>query len=119
MRLLHVWREARGKKLEKELHDLVAHIDGMSVLAKSVCFNSVWAMHEHLVVAYDGLSVPERKIFMRALRKGAHEMWKKGRRPSAIGLGVVLLNIESRHTPGEIAATVLQRTNAIILAASK
>jgi hypothetical protein len=119
MRLLQVWREARGKRLENELNDLLAHIDGMSVLAKSVCFNNVWATHEYLVAAYDSLPVPDRKILIRSLRKGASKMWKQGRCPSAIGLGIVLLNIESRQVPGESAAAVLQRTNAIIAAASK
>jgi hypothetical protein len=47
MRLLQVWREARGKRPENELNDLLAHVDGMSVLAKSVCFNNIWATHEY------------------------------------------------------------------------
>jgi hypothetical protein len=117
MRLVHVWREARGKRLENELSDLVARIDGMSALAKSTCFNNIWATHEHLVAAYDALSVPDRRLLIRALKKGAHEMWLRGRRPSAIGLGIVLLNIESRHTPGVSAAAVLRQTNVMIIAA--
>jgi hypothetical protein len=119
MRLLQVWREARGRRLENELNDLLAHVDSMSTLAKSVCFNNIWATHEYLVAAYDSLPVPDRKLLIRSLRKGASKMWKQGRRPTAIGLGIVLLNIESRHTPGESAAAVLERTNAIIVAASK
>ena len=119
MRLLQVWREARGRRLENELNDLLAHLDGMSVLAKSVCFNNIWATHEYLVAAYDSLPVPDRKLLIRSLRKGASTMGKQGRRPSAIGLGIVLLNIEGRHVPGESAAAVLQRTNAITIAAAK
>jgi len=81
MRLLQVWREARGKRLENELNDLLAHVDGMSALAKSVCFNNIWATHEYLVAAYDSLPVPDRKLLIRSLRKGASKMWKQGRRP--------------------------------------
>jgi hypothetical protein len=104
---------------EDELNDLL-HMDDMSALAKSVCFNNMWATHEHLVAAYDSLPVPDRKLLIRSLRKWrASKMWKQGRRPTAIGLAIVLLNIERRHTPGESAAAVLQRTNAIIMAASE
>jgi len=119
VRLLQLWREARGKRLEDELSDLVARINTMSPLARSTCFNSIWATHEHLVAAYNALSVPDRRLLMRALKKGAHEMWKQGRHPSAIGLGIVLLNIESRHTPGESAASVLRYTNSMIATASQ
>ena len=118
MRLLQVWREARGKRLENDLNDLVARIQGMSTLAASVCFNDIQA-NQHLAAAYDALSVAERKLFMKALKKGADNLWKQGRRPSAIGLGIVLLNIESRHVPGESASNVLTRTNAIIERAAR
>jgi hypothetical protein len=113
MRLLQAWRESRGRKLENELIDLVARIQGMSPLAKSICFNDIRA-NQRLAAAYGALSVAQRKLFMRALKKGAHQLWKQGRHPSVIGLGIVLLNIESRHVPGESAATVFNRTNAII-----
>jgi hypothetical protein len=53
---------------ENELNDLL-HMDDMSALAKSVCFNNMWATHEHLVAAYDSLPVPDRKLLIRSLRK--------------------------------------------------
>jgi hypothetical protein len=117
MRMPQAWRDARGKTLENELSDLVARINRMNTRAKSRCLDSIWATHAHLKAAYDSKSIAERKAFLQRLKLNAYQLWKRGDRPSAIGLGIVVLNLESRYVPD--AANVLRQTEAIIVAAAR
>lgn len=51
-------------------------------------------------------------------RKSAVQMWDSGDWPSALGLTVSALNIESEYVPGKDAAYVSAQTDKIIVEAA-
>jgi hypothetical protein len=63
---------------------------------------------------YELASSTDRERILKELRDVSRRLWSAGNRPQALALGVLMLNIESRFTPGDDAAFVKQSTDALI-----
>lgn len=99
--------------MAKEMHDILARIHAANEAAKRACFNQCPCNIRDLRSAYDAGTGSERRPILRELKKSAEAMWKRGDWPSALGIGVVALNVESRHVPGSDAAAVLRENRRI------
>ena len=51
---------------------------------------------DHVLEAYEPASASERKAILKQCRQGADRMWNGGDWPSALGLAIACLNVESR-----------------------
>ena len=63
---------------------------------------------------YELASSADRERILKELRDVSRRLWSAGNRPQALALGVLLLNIESKLTPGDDADFVKQTTDALI-----
>jgi hypothetical protein len=114
MGLFDMWRQARGTVMRKELDDVMARVRAANPHALSAFYNNVEQTIEPLRGAYRPGSTAERKAILKECHRSATEMWNSGDWPSALGLGISALNIESEYVPGKDAAYVKAETDKII-----
>ena len=118
MGIFDMWRWARGKVMRQEFEDTMALIPNPNESAKRKFLNNVHATIEPLKERYGPASASERKAMLKQCRKSASQMWDSGDWPSALGLSVSALNVESEYVPGEDAAFVKAETDKIIAEAA-
>jgi hypothetical protein len=118
MGILDRWREARGDVMRQELEDAMARIHNANESAMRAFYNNIDATIEPLREAYGPASASERKAVLKHSRKSITQMWDSGDWPSAIGLVISILNVESEYVPGEDAAIVKAQTDKIIAEAA-
>ena len=118
MGIFDMWRWARGKVMRQEFEDTMARIPNPNESAKRKFLNNVHATIEPLKERYGPASASERKAMLKQCRKSASQMWDSGDWPSALGLNVSALNVESEFVPGEDAAFVKAETDKIIAEAA-
>ena len=99
MGVLRMWREARGRVMRAEFEDLIVRIRGANGSAMSTFYNEVDQTIDDLRRDYGQASARERKAMLKDCRKGANQMHDTGYWPSALGLGISVLNVESEHVP--------------------
>jgi hypothetical protein len=118
MGILGMSREARGVVMLNELDDIAARIDAANDKALSRFFGKIAHSIAPVRTKYETSSDSDRKAILRLLKKSAGEMWEQGDWPSALGLGVVSLNVESQFVPGPDASMVKANTALLILKAA-
>jgi hypothetical protein len=118
MGLFDLWREARGNVLRQQFDDAMMRLKGANYPAMRAFYSNIEATIEDLREAYNAASSSERKAILNHCRKSMNRMWDRGDWPSALGLGISSLNIESEHLPGEDAAYVKRETDKIIAEAA-
>lgn len=104
----------RGDILRKQCDDLQRRIDALDIEPKSACFNYIKSTYDPVSEGYELASSADRERILKELRDVSRQLWSVGNRPQALALGVILLNIESRATPGDDAAFVRQMTDTLI-----
>jgi hypothetical protein len=107
-------REARGDVLRKEFNDLKRRIDSADSGSKSTCFNHIRATFGPVSEGYALASSADRERILKEIREVSRRLWEAGNRPQALALGVIMLNIESKFTPGDDAAFVKAATDTLI-----
>ena len=114
MGILGMSREARGVVMLNELDDIAARIDGANYKALSRFFGKIAHSIAPVKTKYETSSDSDRKAILTLLKKSATEMWEQGDWPSALGLGVISLNVESQFVPGPDASMVKAKTSLLI-----
>jgi hypothetical protein len=114
MGIRDLWRQARGVVLRREYEDLMARMNGANVHARRAFLNNIEQTIDDVVATYSAASERERRAFSKEFQKAAKEMWTRGDWPSALGAGVSLLNAQSRFVPGDDAAYVRAKTDALV-----
>jgi hypothetical protein len=104
----------RGNILREQYDDLKRRIDALDVEPRSACFNYIKSTYGPVNEGYELASSTDRERILKELRDVSRRLWSAGNRPQALALGVLMLNIESRLTPGDDAAFVKQSTDALI-----
>ena len=106
-----LFEAARGGVMRKEFEDAMARIGAANRWA---VYNIVQHTIGPLREAYGPASLHRRETLLEECRKSGTEMWNSGDWPSALGLCISCLNIESEYLPGEDAAYVKTETDKII-----
>ena len=114
MAIIDMPREARGADLRKEYEDVMARMRGANPPARAAFLSNVHQTIDHMIGFYSSASVPCRKAYLRKMRKACRKMWANGDWPSALGLGISCLNVESRFILGDDATYVKIKTDCII-----
>ncbi len=109
-----MWREARGAVMRKELDDITARIRTANPHVLFAFYNNVEQTIEPLREACRAASSGQRKSILKGCRQSATEMWNSGDWPSALGLGISALNVESEFVPRKDAAYVKSESDKII-----
>jgi hypothetical protein len=111
-----LFEAARGGVLRKEFEDTMARIgaaNGWEV------YKNVHQIIGPLRETYRPAPTHRRETLLAECRKSGTEMWNSGDWPSALGLCISCLNIESEYLPGKDAAYVKTETDKIIEQAAK
>ena len=106
-----LFEAARGGVMRKEFEDAMARIGAANRWA---VYNIVQQTIGPLREAYGPAWLYGRETLLEECRKSGTEMWNSGDWPSALGLCISCLNIESEYLPGEDAAYVKTETDKII-----
>ena len=106
-----LFEATRGCVMRKEFEDAMARIGAANRWA---VYNIVQHTIGPLREAYGPASLHRRETLLEECRKSGTEMWNSGDWPSALGLCISCLNIESEYLPGEDAAYVKTETDKII-----
>jgi len=114
MGILNLWREDRGNVLRKQFDDLKQRMDAADADAKLACFNCIKSTANDVSGGYADASSADRKQILRHAAKVSRQLWDRGDWPQALGLGIIMLNAESRFVPGDDAAYVRAATDALI-----
>ena len=118
MGIVNLWQEARGNVLRKKWDKLKRGIDTADFSAKSACLGYIKTRSESLGRLYARSSSADQKRIYKRVAKESLRFSKAGDWPSACGLYVMMLNIESGYLPGSDAACVKVETDALINEAS-
>jgi hypothetical protein len=114
MYFLNLWQEARGNVLRKRYESLKPRIDAADPIAKSVCFDVVKSHFGYASSHYTRASSTERKRFLKHASKAVHQLSDASDWPRALGLTIIMFNLEARHLPGDAAAVLKAATDALI-----
>ena len=110
----HLWQEARGNVLRRRYDGLKARIDAADPAAKSACFDVVKSTFDLLSKHYAKSSSAERKGVLKHASRTIHQLSDAGDWPRALGLTIIMLNLEASHLPGDDAAVLKAATDALI-----
>ena len=113
MNLLNLWQEARGNVLRRRYEGLKPRIDAADATAKSACFGVVKSF-EFLTRRYASASRAERKRVLKHVSTTVHQLSDASDWPRALGLTIIMFNLEARHLPGDDAAVLKAATDALI-----
>jgi hypothetical protein len=114
MNFLDLWQEARGNVLRRRYESLKPRIDAADPAAKSACFGVVKSNFEFLSSRYASASSAERKRVLKHASKTVHQLSDASDWPRALGLTIIMFNLEARHLPGDDAAILKAATDALI-----
>ena len=114
MKFLNLWHEARGNVLRRRYEGLKPRIDAANPAAKSACFGVVKSNFEFLSRRYASASSEERKGILKHASRTVHQLSDAGDWPRALGLSVIIFNLEARQLPGSDAAALKEVTDAVI-----
>ena len=114
MKFLNLWQEARANVLSRRYEGLMRQIDAADPAAKAACFGVVKSSFEFLSRRYASASVAERKEVLKHASKTIHQLSDSGDWPRALGLTIIMLNLEARHLPGTDAAVLKGATDALL-----
>ncbi len=114
MSIVGLWQEARGNVLRKRWDKLKCGIDAADYSAKSACLGYIRTRSSSLDRLYARSSRVDQKRICKRVAEESLRFSKAGDWPSACGLYVMMLNIESRYLPGSDAACVKVETDALI-----
>ena len=114
MSFLNLWHEARANVLRRRYEDLRPRIDAADPAAKAACFGVVKSSFEFLSRRYASGSSAERKEVLRHASKTIHQLSDSGDWPRALGLTIIMFNLEARHLPGNNAAVLKEATDALL-----
>ena len=114
MNLLDLWQEARGNVLRGRYEGLKARIDAADDTAKSACFGVVKSKFEFLSSRYASASSAERKRVLKHVSTTMHQLSDASDWPRALGLTIIMFNLEARRLPGDDAAVLKAATDALI-----
>ena len=104
--------------MRRELDDISARIEQAGDYARLAIFKSISRSIGPVRTKYTSSSDSGRQEILKVLKKFAKESWTTGDEPSALGLGVVALNVESQFVPGLDAAFVKAETALLVLKAA-
>jgi hypothetical protein len=104
----------RGEVLREEYDDLRRRIDAQNVEQQSACFSYIKSNYNSVNAGYALASSADRERILKEVSEVSRQLWAAGNRPQALGLGVIMPNIESQFTPGDDAAVVKAATDALI-----
>ena len=111
---MSLWREARANVLRRRYEGVRHRIDAADPAAKAACFNVVKSSLGFLSRRYASASSGERKEVLKHASKTIHQLSVSGDWPRALGLTIVMLNLEARHLPGNNAAVLKEATDAFL-----
>jgi hypothetical protein len=114
MSFLNLWQEARGKILRKRYEGLMSRIDTADPTTKSACLGVVKSKFEFFDSRYASASSAERKLVLKHASKTVHHLSDAGDWPRALGLTIIMFNLQARHLPGDDAAVLKAATDALI-----
>jgi hypothetical protein len=114
MNFLNLWQEARGNVLRRRYEGLKPRIDAADSAAKSACLGVVKSNFEFLSSRYAKASSAERKRILKHASKTVHQLSDASDWPRALGLTIIMFNLEARHLPGDDAAALKVATDALI-----
>jgi hypothetical protein len=114
MNFLDLWQEARGNVLRRRYEGLKPRIDAADPAAKSACFGVVKSNFEFLRSRYASASGAERKRVLKHASKTMDQLSDAGDWPRALGLTIIMFNLEAHHLPGNDAAILKAATDALI-----
>lgn len=118
MGIVNLLQEARGNVLRKKWDKLKYAIEAADFPAKSACLGYIKTRSESFGRLYARSSSADQKRIYNRVAKESLRFSKAGDWPSACGLYVMMLNMESRYLPGTDAACVKVETDALIKEAS-
>jgi hypothetical protein len=114
MNFLNLWQEARGNVLRKRYEGFKSRIDAADLRTKSACFDFVESNFEFFRSFYASASSADRKRVLKQVSKTVHQLSDAGDWPRALGLAIIVFNLEARHLPGDDAADLKAATDALI-----
>ena len=114
MNFLNLWQEARGNVLRRRYEGLKPRIDAADPAAKSACLGVVKSNFEFLSSRYAQACSAERTRILKHASKTVHQLSDASDWPRALGLTIIMFNLEARHLPGDDAAVLKAATDALI-----
>ena len=107
MKFLNLWQEARANVLSRRYEGLMRQIDAADPAAKLACFGVVSKRYA------SGSTAERREVFKHASRT-IHQLSDSGDWPRALGLTIIMFNLEARHLPGNEAAALKAATDRLL-----
>ncbi|WP_141686952.1 hypothetical protein [Bradyrhizobium sp. LMTR 3] len=114
MKFLNLWHEARANVLRKRYENLKPRVDAADPAAKSACFGVVKSSFEFLSRRYASASSAERKEVLKHASKTIRQLSDAGDWPRALGLTIIMFNLEACYLPGDDAAVLKGATDALL-----
>jgi hypothetical protein len=114
MSFVNLWQEARGNVLRRRYEGLKSRIDAADAAAKTACFGVVKSNFELLSSRYASASSAERKQVLKHASKTVHQLADASDWPRALGLTIIMFNLEARYLPGDDAAVLKAATDDLI-----
>ena len=114
MSFLNLWHEARANVLRRRYEGLKPRIDAADPAAKSACFGVVKSNFEFLSRRYASASSEEQKGILKHASRTVHQLSNAGDWPRALGLTIIIFNLEARQLPGKDAVVLKEVTDALI-----
>jgi hypothetical protein len=107
-------REAGDNGLRKKYEDLKRRIEAADFATRSAYFNHIRSTYRPVSEGYALASSADRERILNEVREVSRKLWEAGNRAQALGLGVIMLNIESQLLEGDDAAFVRAGTEELI-----
>ena len=114
MKFLNLWQEARANVLSRRYEGLMRQIDAADPAAKLACFGVVKSSFEFLSKRYASGSTAERREVFKHASRTIHQLSDSGDWPRALGLTIIMFNLEARHLPGNEAAALKAATDRLL-----
>ena len=111
---MNLWREARANVLRRRYEGLRRRIEAADPAAKAACFGVVKSSFGFLSRRYASASSADRKEVLKHASKTIHQLSDSGDWPRALGLTIIILNLEACHLPGNDAAVLKEATDAFL-----
>ncbi|MFG3595176.1 hypothetical protein [Bradyrhizobium sp. RDI18] len=114
MKFSNLRHEARANVLRRRYENLRPQIDAADPAAKSACFGVVKSSFEFLSRRYASGSSAERNQVLKHASKTIHQLSDAGDWPRALGLTIIMFNLEACYLPGNDAAILKEATDTLL-----
>ena len=114
MGILNFWQEARGNVLRQRWVRLNQRINSIDDNARASCLDYIKWRFDPLSNRFARSSEADRTRIRKRAAQMSRELIGSGNWPSALGLAVMMMNIEVRSLPGNDAAFVKSASDALI-----